>query len=67
MVPTIVGVPVGVKPVVPHSISHIVDEPFSVQPKSTELAVILVAIKDVGARHVGASITKKSSTPKSLK
>ncbi len=53
VVPTIVGVPVGVNPAAPHSISHIVAVPFSVQPKSAEELVIFVTTKLDGWAHAG--------------
>ncbi len=63
VVPIIVGVPVGVNPVAPHSISHVVADPFSIQAKSAEVAVKLVAVKADGsgqARLGLPSIVKSS-------
>jgi len=50
--PGAVGIPVGVKLALPNSISHVVEEPFSVQPKSAEVIPILIAIWLYGYRHV---------------
>ena len=52
MVPVIVGVPVGLNPLVPHSISQVVALPPSVQPKLALVAVIEVAVSEVGAGHI---------------
>ncbi len=60
VVPTILGVPVGVKPAAPHSISQTVAVPFSVHPKSAVVAVILVAVKAVGASHTCSVIATES-------
>ncbi len=55
MVPTIVGIPVGVNPVVPHSMSHVVAVPFSVHPKSAEVVVKLEAVNADGAGQEGGA------------
>ena len=51
VVPSTVGVPVGVNPVAPSSISQIVAVPASVHPKSALVVVIFVAVSVVGVIH----------------
>ena len=53
VVPVIVGVPVGVNPVVLHSISQAAE--VLDHPKSAEVAVMFVVVNVVGAGHRGAS------------
>ena len=48
VVPSTVGVPVGVNPVAPSSMSQVVPEPFSVHPRSACVAAIDVAERVVG-------------------
>ena len=59
---TAVPVP-GVNPAIPHSMFHEVAVPFSVQPKSAEVSVRLVASKLIGNEQVGPSSIQTSAVP----
>ena len=63
VVPTIVGIPVGVNPAVSHSISQVVAVPFSVHPKSAVVDVKLVTVNADGSGQATEIATESNKIP----